>query len=117
MAQPPTELPCNPFLDTDRYGLRIQCIVAVDRNVGDMPTDLILWFGQLGTNSEPSELLFDNEVNEQTDLTTEEGSNFYIYQSLARIVTEITTFDRFWCQINATANLTNDTDLIDHLWP
>ena len=116
LAQPPTELPCNPYLDTSRFSLRIECVAAVNRSIG-LPTDFqIHWYAQLGSDSTPQELLLNDtsSFSVRIDQPTAETGDFYVYQSQARIADmEINVFDRFWCQIDASETIRNATNITD----
>ena len=115
MAQPPPELPCNPYLDTIRFSARLECIVAVNRSVGGDFNDFqIRWFAQLGDDSIPQEILLDTSLGVRIDQPPAETTDFYLYQSQVRIAdVNVTFLDRFWCQISASdtikqlANITN----------
>ena len=112
LVQPPSNLSCNPFLDNARYSARIECVVAVNRNIGGTQSDFtISWFGQHGPSSEPQELfvngMFGTELKHPIEIT----KAFYIYQSNARVKSEIGVLDRFWCQVRSSMQFLNDTEL------
>ena len=114
MAQPPTELPCNPYLEPSRFSLRVECVVAVNRSVGGDSSDFqIQWFAQLGSDSTPQEILLnsnDTTFGVRVDLPLVETTFFYIYQSQARIANmQINIFDRFWCQIKISDTVVKET--------
>lgn len=116
LAQPPTQLPCNPYLNDIRFSVRIECILAVDRSIGGADTDFgIRWFTQHGSESTPKEFLFNgtNPLSVRIDQPTDITTSLYVYQSRARFSDmNITVSDRFWCEvyvsdtIRASANIT-----------
>ena len=85
--------------------------MAVDRSIGGDDTDFgISWFAQLGSESTPEEVLFNDSSSfsvrlDQSDITT----SLYVYQSQVRLTDmDFSLFDRFWCQISV-ADALRDT--------
>ena len=114
MAEPPRDLPCNPYFDNSRFSLRLQCVVAVDRRsvMGQVSDFQIRWFAQLGSESMPEELFLNTTFRVRIDQPTQTTMDFFVYQSQARIGNvDIGTLDRFWCQIDAIRSNNNITDL------
>lgn len=112
LAQPPTDLPCNPYLDAMRFSLRIECMVVVNRNIGQLSDFQIRWFAQLGDDS-TSQALNDTSAFfvriDQPNVTT---ADLYIFHSQARIADmKRSILDRFWCQIDASENIKNSLNI------
>ena len=117
IIQPPSRLSCNPYLDTSRFSLRIECMVAVRRSVGGGRSDFaIQWFAQLGRDTSPDELLLNDTTTfgVRVDQPTLENGEFLIYHSQARITgMDISIYDHFWCQIDASESIRNTTNITD----
>ena len=108
LAQPPPELPCNPYLDTIRFSLRIECMVAVNRSIGQLSDFQIHWFAQLGDDSTSQALNDTSAFFVRIDQPTATTTDSYIFHSQARIADlERSILDRFWCQIDASENIKN----------
>lgn len=114
LAQPPAELPCNPYLDPIRFSLRIECVVAVNENIGQRSDFQIHWFAQLGDDSTTQTLMLNDTSGFflRIDRPTVTSGGFYIFHSQARIADmERSILDRFWCQFEASEDFKNSSNI------
>ena len=90
-------------------------MVAVDQRIGGNESDFrIQWFAQLGSNSNPEELLLNDpsSFSVRIDQPTISSSGFFVYQSQVRISDlETDEFDRFWCQIGMSDGIRDSANI------
>lgn len=95
-------------------------MVAVHKSTGgSLPDFEIRWFAQLRgkpISEDPQELLLNDTstFGVRIDRVSVQTTDFLEYHSEARITgMEVTAFDRFWCQITASEDIRNSTNIAD----
>lgn len=93
MIQPPSEIPCNPYITRHNLSLSMECVVALPKADHDHLAT-IHWREKIGDNE-------DHLLREDTSMPYSGDENNKLLRSVLHLKDEVTFHVRkYWCELN-----------------